>query len=1003
MRRLILIAASLVTVLLGTPAIARAQASIAGQVKDASGAVLPGVTVEASSPALIENVRTVVTSGTGQYRIELLPPGTYTVTFTLPGFSTVKREGVLLTGTFTATIDTELRVGALQETITVSGEAPIVDVQSANKQRVIDRDLIDKLPAGRSPFAQMALIPGVTVNAANQDVGGATQLSGAITLQVHGSTGASQSLLEDGLSTAALVSPANSQITFNMAASQEVAVDYAGAGADTAGGGVRMNVIPREGGNTFNGVLFMNGTTESLGGSNFTQRLKDAGLRSPNRIHNMFDVNPGFGGPLRRGKAWFYFSARRATSSKWMSDEFYDANRNNPNVWTYQPDLSKPVSNDSDVNDGRLRLTVQAAPKVKIGGLYVQQTARNWPSILDTTGAPGGTLLAVEAGPYHYFPVERQVTIDTTIPLTNRMLIDGAVKRTFERAIRDPDRTVSPTMISVLEQSTGRQYRARQFFINRTSDVTYYRAAVSYITGAHSFKFGLGDIFGDTSETDWDVNPVSYRLNNGIPNQITMRAYPVQFVIDVDHQFGAFAQDRWTIDRLTVNAGLRLDWFKNHFPAQSIGPAALAPARNFTFPDTEGMDLKDLSPKLSAAYDLNGNGRTALKASLNRNVEPYTVGGIAGANNPIVRLANTTTRSWTDGNNNYVPDCNLIVLTANGECGAVANTLFGSAGAQANFDPDVLRGWGKRLYNWEFSAGVQRQLMTGLSADATYFRRWYGNFTIIDNRAVTAADFTQFSITAPVDSRLPGGGGNVISGLYDINPNKFGQTDNITTFAKNFGTQVQMWNGVAFTVNARLPHEIILQGGVDTGTITQDVCDIRSKVPEYTVADPYSAPVVAAGTATSTLNLASPLSWHCHTERPQTQVKLLGSYTVPMLGLQISSALQSIPGPDINAYYTATNAQIAPSLGRPLSGGAANATINLVSPGSMYGERLNQLDLRLARPVRLGRAKTTFQFDLYNALNVDAVTGINTNYASWLRPQAVILGRFAKLGVQLDF
>ena len=1003
MRRLVLIGVSLVVVLLGTPAIVKAQASIAGQVKDASGAVLPGVTVEASSPALIEQVRTVVTSGTGQYRIELLPPGTYTVTFALPGFSSVKREGIQLTGTFTATIDAELRVGALQETITVSGEAPIVDVQSANKQRVIDRDLIDKLPTGRSPFAQIALIPGVTVSAANQDVGGATQLSGAIALQVHGSTGNSQSLLEDGLSTAALISPANSQITFNMAASQEIAVDYAGAGADTAGGGVRMNVIPREGGNTFNGVLFMNGTTEGLGGSNFTQRLKDAGLRSPNRIHNMFDVNPGFGGPLRRSKAWFYFSGRRATSSKWMSDEFYDKNRNNPNVWTYQPDLTKPVSNDSNVNDGRLRLTVQAAPKVKIGALYVQQTARNWPSILDTTGAPGGTLLAVEAGPYHYFPVERQVTVDTTIPLTNRLLIDGAVKHTFERAIRDPDRTVSPAMVGVLEQSTGRQYRARQFFINRTSDLMYYRAAVSYITGAHSFKFGIGDIFGDTSETDWDLNPVSYRLNNGIPNQITMRAYPVQFVIDVDHQFGAFAQDRWTIDRLTVNAGLRMDWFKNSFPAQTIGPATLAPARNFTFPDTQGLDLKDLSPKLSAAYDLNGNGRTAIKVSLNRNVEPYTVGGIAGANNPIVRLANTTTRSWTDSNNNYVPDCNLIVLTANGECGAVANTLFGSAGAQANFDPDVLRGWGKRLYNWEFSAGVQRQLLPGLSADATFFRRWYGNFTIIDNRAVTASDFTQFSITTPIDPRLPGGGGQVISGLYDVNPNKFGQTDNITTFAKNFGKQVQMWNGVAFTVNARLPHEVILQGGVDTGTITQDVCDIRSKVPEYTVADPYSAPVVAAGTATSTLNLASPLAWHCHTERPQTQLKLLGSYTVPMVDVQISSTLQSIPGPEINAYYTATNAQIASSLGRPLSGGAANATINLVSPGSMYGERLNQLDLRFARPVRVGRTKTTFQFDVYNALNVDAVTGVNTNYATWLRPQAVILGRFAKLGVQLDF
>jgi len=278
---------SVLLVLAGVPAIAFAQASIAGQVKDASGAVLPGVTVEASSPALIEKVRSVVTGGTGQYRIELLPPGSYTVTFALPGFSTVKRDGIQLTGTFTATIDAELRVGALQETVTVSGETPIVDVQSATRQRVIDRELIDNLPAGRSPFAQIALIPGVTVSAANQDVGGATQLSGAIAMQVHGSTGNSQSLMENGLSTAALISPANSQITFNMAASQEIAVDYSGAGADTGGGGVRVNVIPREGGNTFNGVLFMNGTTEGL-----EQQLHAAaeGCRSSHAQQDQQDV-----------------------------------------------------------------------------------------------------------------------------------------------------------------------------------------------------------------------------------------------------------------------------------------------------------------------------------------------------------------------------------------------------------------------------------------------------------------------------------------------------------------------------------------------------------------------------------------------------------------------------------------------------------------------------------------------------------------------------------------
>ncbi|HEY3161363.1 MAG TPA: carboxypeptidase regulatory-like domain-containing protein [Vicinamibacterales bacterium] len=983
----------MVVALIAVPALARAQASIAGQVKDASGAVLPGVTVEASSPALIEKVRSVVTGGTGQYRLELLPPGTYTVTFALPGFSTVKRDGIELTGTFTASIDAELRVGTVEETITVSGETPIVDVQSATRQRVIDRELIDKLPAGRSPFAQMALIPGVTVAANNQDVGGALQLSGAIAMQVHGTNGASQLLLENGLSTAALVSPANSQITFNMAASQEIAVDYSGAGADNNAGGVKMNVIPREGGNSYNGTLFVNGTTGALQGSNFSTALQNAGLRSPDAIRRLYDINPGFGGPLQRNKLWFYASGRRAIASRWAAGEFYDRNFNNPTAWTWDPDLSQPVSNDSDINDARLRVTWQAAPKIKVGGLYVQQTARNWPSVRDSNGitAAGTTLYAYEASPYHYFPLERQVTLDVTSPVSNNLLIDGALKHSVERAVRDRVPGLNPQMINVLEQSTGRQYRAREIYINRPSFTYFYRAAVSYITGAHAFKVGVGDVFGHFNERDFDNNSASYRFNNGVPNQITMRAYPIDFRVDINHQFGAYAQDRWTVDRLTLNLGLRWDWFENTFPQQTVGPTPLAPTRNIAFAKTEGLSLHDLDPKLSTAYDLFGDGRTAVKASLNRYVEQYTVGGIAGGRNPINRLANSTTRSWADANGNYIPDCNLLDLNGNGECGAVANRNFGSAVAEQNFDDDILRGFGKRIYNWELTAGVQRELNPRVSVDFTYFRRWYGNFNIVDNRAVTAAEFTPFTITAPSDPRLPNGGGDVVSGLYDVNPAKFGVTDNITTFAKNYGKEVRMWNGFAVGASARLLNGALLQAGLDRGTLTQDVCEIRAKVPEWTITDvlgPYAGPTTP----------------YCHTEQQQTQFKMLGSYMVPKVELQVSGTLQSLPGPEIFANYVATNAQVVPALGRNLAAGpGATVTVNLVKPGTMYGSRLNQLDLRIGRALHVGRTRTTLNLDVYNALNVDTVLTMSNAYATWQRPQTIILARFAKLGLQFDF
>ena len=954
------------------PGAVLAQASIAGQVKDASGAVMPGVTVEAGSPALIEKVRSVVTDGSGQYRIELLPPGAYAVTFTLSGFSTVRREGVQLAGTFTATIDAELRVGALEETIIVTGETPIVDVQSATSQRVVGRELIETLPSGRTPAGLIVLIPGVSVPAANQEVGGPAILSGAIQTRIHGSTATSQLLMENGLSTAALVTPATSEFSFNMAAYQEMAIDYSGGGAEHNAAGVRINAIPKEGSNTYNGMLFFNGTTSAMQADNFSDRLKNAGLLTPDSVRNSFDINPGFGGPLTQDKLWFYAAARYAEVSRLAAGEYRDRNANNPNVWIYERDLSQPVSNDSKVADARVRLTWQATPKVKIGGSFEQQADCNCQRDIAATRA-------YEATPKHHHPQARQILVDVTSPLTNRLLIDGAAMRKFERAIRDPLPGLNRSMINVLEQSIGREYRARDSYINRGNFHYTYRASLSYITGSHALKVGAGDIMGGFTERDFDNQPVSYRFNNGVPNQITMRAFPIEFRIQVDHQFGAYVQDRWTIDRLTVNAGLRYDWIQNSFPAQSIGPAPLAPNRNFSFPETSNLSLRDLNPKLGVAYDVFGDGKTALKASLNRYVEQYTVNGIAGSRNPINRLVNTTNRSWADANRDYVPDCNLLSLDANGECGAVANRNFGSATPDLNFDPELLTGWGNREFNSEFSAGVQREIVPRVSADVSYFRRWFGNFSVTDNRAVSASDFDRFSITTPSDQRLPGGG-YVVSGLYDVNPARFGQSDNYITFAKNYGEQISRWQGVGLNVNARLNNGVTLQGGFDTGTTTLDTCDLRAKLPEIAPVNPY-----------------------CHTEQPATQVKALGSYTIPKVDLLVSATFQSLPGPEIAATFTATNAVVAPSLGRNLAGNAANVPVNLVEPGTLYGERLNQLDLRFGKVLRFGRLRASLNVDVYNALNVDTVVALNNAYAAWQRPVSIMLARYVKLGMQLDF
>jgi len=273
---------SIVTVLL-CPGFAFAQASIAGGVKDTSGAVLPGVTVEASSPALIEKVRSAVTDATGQYKIVDLRPGTYTVTFTLPGFSTVKREGLELTGSFTATVDTELRVGTLEETITVTGETPTVDVQSSTRQRVVSAEVINALPTNRTHYDMVVLVPGMT--ASSQDVGGAGGNQQGTTVAIHGGRGDDMRVTQNGISLGTMVTAGGkSATTYNLGAVQEVTVDYAGVSAEMAQGGVRINLIPKDGGNVFSGSGTLAFANHSMQGSNYTDDLKARGLATPGSI-----------------------------------------------------------------------------------------------------------------------------------------------------------------------------------------------------------------------------------------------------------------------------------------------------------------------------------------------------------------------------------------------------------------------------------------------------------------------------------------------------------------------------------------------------------------------------------------------------------------------------------------------------------------------------------------------------------------------------------------------
>lgn len=904
----------------------------------------------------------------------------------------MRRDGIELSGSFVSTVNADLKVGAMEETVTVSGEAPVVDVQSTRSQRVLSKDTLDAIPTGRLPNSVAVLVPGVISSV--QDVGG-TDFGGAFpaTLGIHGSRAGDSRFTVDGLS------PSNGEGTGqyssympNMTSAQEVTVDTSGATAELGQSGVRINLIPREGGNTFKGTFFGAGANGALQSTNYTDDLKARGLAAPNKLIKTYDINPGFGGPIVKEKLWFFVAGRWDRSSNYVGGApFYNANAGNPNAFLYVPDPSQgQATNSNYFHSINGRLTWQANPKNKISAFYDDQTRCNCPWL--QSFQPGQAVPSPEAGAKDFgWPMDRFATISWTSPLTSRLFLEFGLANHGETWHFAYTTDVDPRMIGVLEQSTGMAYRtfagnpgATNIFLipSYQQNLNNLRGAVSYVTGAHAFKVGVTDGWGSSTRF-YRANDYGlwYRFNNGVPNQLTQYATPYSYASQEKADLGVYAQDRWTINKVTLNVGVRFDYFDLYYPASTLGPGPQVPTRNVSFPEAPGMGWKDLTPRMALAYDVFGTGRTAVKVGLNK----YMQGASVSTNsnfNAVTRLANATARAWTDTNRNFIPDCNLLSPAANGECGAMANGNFGNATPSTNVDPATLNGWGTRAYNWEFSASVQQQVRSRVSVEVGFFRRWYGNFTVTDNLAVAASDYNQFSIVAPSDSRLPNGGGYTIAGLSDLNPNRVGQVNNFITFASNYGEQTEHWNGVDLTVNARPQRSVLLQGGVSTGRTVTDNCAVFAQLPEL---GPLAAPYCLQDSGFI------------------TQVKLLGTYTIPRADVQVSGTFQSVPGAPLAATYNATNAVVQQSLGRALSGGAANAAVNLVAPGTMYGDRVNQLDLRVGKILKLASTRTVLSVDIFNALNISPVLSENSAFAAWRTPLAILQPRFARFSVQFDF
>jgi hypothetical protein len=963
-------------VILILPTLTFAQSGIAGVVKDTTGAVLPGVTVEASSPALIEKVRTVVTDGEGLYKLVDLRPGTYTVTFTLAGFSTLKRDAIDLPSNFTATVNAELRVGTLEETLTVAGAAPVVDVQTTTQTTVMSKSVLDSLPVGRSPHNFALLTPGVT----GVNLGGFSTGRDANGLSLHGSPTSEATVSIDGdrINMAGQAGGAFVTTRLNPAMIEELAMVTSGTSAEYAGAGIQTNVIPKEGGNTYSGYFYSMWSYEGWQASNVTDELRAQAIGATG-IVKQWDVNPAVGGRIRRDKLWFFASVRTSAIIQNRPGLYENLT---PGAWVYTNDLNKPSTSKITDPDYSGRLTWQVTAKDKVNFFASAQPRAHWQHGYENVG------WTTEATAHYTYYPNLVMQAVWKRPATNRLLFEAGwnIYSTVLKAAPQPGTTATdPSVISVTEQSNGLVYRSGPLgnsssYGNPVHDsaVWNYRGSTAYITGSHYFKFG-GNLrqtnYAMSRYTNMDIN---YRFRNGVPNQVTLSAAPYIYHSHIKADAGLYAQDQWTIRRLTMNFGVRYDYFNGWNEPEDLPAGRFVPARRF--PGSKGTPTwHDISPRLGASFDVFGDSRTALKVTFGRYA---TVAGNSVVNdaNATSRSVLTATRVWTDSNRDFVPDCDLRNPLANGECALISNSNFGLTDPrQATTDYDVLHGFGVRPYSWESSVALQRELIRGLSVNAGYYRRLFGNFTVTHNALFEPEDYTEYCITAPVDSRLPlDVSGSRICGLYDISPAKFPQSQSVVSRVEKFGKQTQIYNGVDLTTTARLPNGVQFTGGLNTGATSTNRCFVVDSPQELRFCD-----VNPPWKPNFKFFSVMPIFWN----------------------VQTTLVYQTIPGSQLQANYTASSAEIAPSLGRNLAAGAgANVTVPLIPPGTTFLERQHQVDLRFTRTFPVRRGRIIAGIDVNNLLNAHAVWNVNTTYGpSWRRANQIMVGRNMQLNVQLSF
>lgn len=758
------------------PITAGAQSAIVGTVQDSSGAVLPGVTVEVASPVLIERVRSAITDLQGRYQITELRPGTYAVAFTLVGFNSVRREGVELPANFSAQVNATLSIGTVEETIVVTGASPIVDVRSAQVDNVMDRATLDVLPTGRSYQAVAQTAPAIQLS--RPDSAG-TEAFFSTNLTVHGSLTRDQSIHLDGMDTSDGEADGRFQGIYRDDGDNEAVVYTTSAlPAEVSKGGVRINMIGREGGNTFRGTVFVAEAPGSLQSSNFSSDLQSRGLPTPNEIRRTFDYNLTGGGPIKRDRMWFFSSNRYWGLRRYAAGAFFaDGSR---------------ATDDTDHISTSLRLTTQLSEKNKLMLFHVRMPRRT----LYHRGV--GPTVTPEASQYHSTPLVYSTQAKWTSPVTSNLLVDAGFSSTYARPKiwPQPEVVADRTLVRHTDLVLGTNTVAHPTQSDLYQGKWNYLGNVSYVTGSHVFKTGVQwAVVRDGLTTNVNQALVQ-EYRQGVPSSVTVYAVPINRLNHAT-DLGLYAQDSWTMRRTTINYGLRFERLYGKVDARDVPAGRFVPARSF--PEIGGVpDWSTWAPRFSVVHDLFGTGKTALKASVSR----YMLGeSVAYTRDFNPQASATDRRTWNDANRDDIAQ--------DSEIGPTNVSGFGSR--QTIRQEDGI----KRPYHSEYNVTLQQEVTPRLGVTLSWFHREYRRLFWDDNVLVSPENYTPVSIASPLN-------GEAIT-VYNLDPGKRGALDVVR---KNSDNNYRKFNGFDFTWDARLGRGARVFGGVSMGKTWEFTCDV---------------------------------------------------------------------------------------------------------------------------------------------------------------------------------